>query len=177
MERPESSRIWHSLMKCRERYELFPAAAIIFRSRCPGVGGDRSYKEHKQKADAIHYLRESHAERYKAARRDLLKAMAAWNAAATLAGCLSNLWLRRFAQSGFPGSAAQSRSDLRPWARYPDKTDLLMLTDRPPLVETPLHHFLSDLTPNDAYFVRWPYAGVTHQHRPAYISALGRREL
>src|SRR6201991_499082 len=105
----------------------------------------------------------------KAARRDLLKAMAARNAAATLVGCLNNLWLRRLTQSG--------RSDLRPRARYPDKTVLLMLTDRPPLLETPLHHFLSDLTPNDAYFVRWPYAGVTHQHRPAYISALGRREL
>jgi DMSO/TMAO reductase YedYZ molybdopterin-dependent catalytic subunit len=40
------------------------------------------------------------------------------------------------------------------------KTDLLMLADRPPLLETPLHHFLSELTPNDAYFVRWHYAGL-----------------
>jgi hypothetical protein len=39
----------------------------------------------------------------KAARRDLLKAMAAWTAAATLAGCLNNLWLRQLAQSGFSG--------------------------------------------------------------------------
>jgi len=91
----------------------------------------------------------------KAARRDLLKAIAAWTAAATLAGCLNNLWLRQLAQSGFSGRAAQSRSDLRPWARYPEKTDLMMLADRPPLLETPLHHFLSDPTPNDAYFVRW----------------------
>jgi len=44
--------------------------------------------------------------------------------------------------------------------RYPEKTDLLMLADRPPLLETPLHHFLNDLTPNDAYFVRWHYAGL-----------------
>ena len=57
-----------------------------------------------------------------------------------------------------------------PWARYPEKTDLLMLADRPPLLDTPLHHFLSDLTPNDAYFVRWHYARFT-QHRPAYVSA------
>jgi hypothetical protein len=36
MERPESSRIGHSVMKWRERNELFPAAEIMFRSRCPG---------------------------------------------------------------------------------------------------------------------------------------------
>jgi hypothetical protein len=36
MERPESLRIWHSVMKWRERHELFPAAEIIFRSLCPG---------------------------------------------------------------------------------------------------------------------------------------------
>jgi hypothetical protein len=35
--------------------------------------------------------------------------MAAWTAAATLAGCLNNLWLRRLAESGFSGRAAQSR--------------------------------------------------------------------
>lgn len=93
----------------------------------------------------------------KAARRTLLKAMAAWTATATLAGCSNNSWLRQLAQSG---SASPSRSDLRPWARYPEKADLLMLADRPPLLETPLHHFLSDLTPNDAYFVRWHYAGL-----------------
>src|ERR1700752_3486347 len=39
MERPESSRIWHSVMKWWERHELFAAAEIIFRSRCPGVKG------------------------------------------------------------------------------------------------------------------------------------------
>jgi sulfite dehydrogenase (cytochrome) subunit A len=27
-------------------------------------------------------------------------------------------------------------------------------------LETPVHHFLSDRTPNDAYFVRWHYAGL-----------------
>src|SRR5580658_597926 len=79
----------------------------------------------------------------RAARRDLWKANAARTGAATLAGCLNNLWPRHLAQSGFSGRAAQSRSDLRPWARYPEKTDLLMLADRPPLLETPLHHFIT----------------------------------
>jgi DMSO/TMAO reductase YedYZ molybdopterin-dependent catalytic subunit len=36
----------------------------------------------------------------------------------------------------------------------------MMLADRPPLLETPVDFFLQDLTPNDAYFVRWHYAGL-----------------
>jgi hypothetical protein len=32
--------------------------------------------------------------------------MAAWTAAAALAGCSNNSWLRQLAQSGFSGSAA-----------------------------------------------------------------------
>jgi DMSO/TMAO reductase YedYZ molybdopterin-dependent catalytic subunit len=39
----------------------------------------------------------------------------------------------------------------------------MMIADWPPLLETPLHYFLQDLTPNEAYFVRWHYAGLpTH---------------
>jgi hypothetical protein len=41
----------------------------------------------------------------------------------------------------------------------------MMLADRPPLLETPLHFFLQDLTPNDAYFVRW-HAGLSVMNRP-----------
>jgi DMSO/TMAO reductase YedYZ molybdopterin-dependent catalytic subunit len=44
--------------------------------------------------------------------------------------------------------------------RYPQKTDLILLTDRPPQLETPLHYFLTDLTPNEAFFVRWHLAGI-----------------
>lgn len=45
-------------------------------------------------------------------------------------------------------------------ARYPQKTDLILLTDRPPQLETPLRYFQSDLTPNDAFFVRWHLSGI-----------------
>src|SRR5215471_11251616 len=45
-------------------------------------------------------------------------------------------------------------------AHYPQKTDLILLTDRPPQLETPLKYFLTDLTPNDAFFVRWHLAGI-----------------
>src|ERR1035438_5241630 len=44
--------------------------------------------------------------------------------------------------------------------RYPQKTDLILLTDRPPQLETPLHYFQADLTPNDAFFVRWHLSGI-----------------
>ena len=44
--------------------------------------------------------------------------------------------------------------------RYPQKTDLILLTDRPPQLETPLRYFQSDLTPNEAFFVRWHLSGI-----------------
>lgn len=49
-------------------------------------------------------------------------------------------------------------------ARFPEKTELILLTDRPPQLETPMHYFRDDLTPNDAFFVRWHYEGI-----PTYI--------
>src|SRR5260370_34455162 len=44
-------------------------------------------------------------------------------------------------------------------ARFPEKTELILLTDRPPQLETPLHHFRQALTPNEAFFVRWHLEG------------------
>jgi DMSO/TMAO reductase YedYZ molybdopterin-dependent catalytic subunit len=46
------------------------------------------------------------------------------------------------------------------YVRFPEKTDLLLLTDRPPNLETPLKYFSEDLTPNDAFFVRWHLATI-----------------
>src|SRR5881296_333803 len=46
---------------------------------------------------------------------------------------------------------------------FPEKTDLILRTDRPPQLETPLHYFRQDFTPNEAFFVRWHVAGIpTH---------------
>jgi sulfite dehydrogenase (cytochrome) subunit A len=62
------------------------------------------------------------------------------------------------------GSTFDSLSDFaagsRTLARYPQKTDLILLTDRPPQLETPLSYFQTDLTPNDAFFVRWHLSGI-----------------
>jgi sulfite dehydrogenase (cytochrome) subunit A len=53
-----------------------------------------------------------------------------------------------------------SSRDLRPLAQFPGKAPLILLTDRPPQLETPLHYFREDLTPNEAHFVRWHLSGI-----------------
>jgi len=47
-----------------------------------------------------------------------------------------------------------------PLVRYPEKTDLLLLTSRPPQLETPLKFFKELVTPNEALFVRWHLANI-----------------
>lgn len=39
--------------------------------------------------------------------------------------------------------------------RFPEKTDMILLTNRPPQLETPLKYFKELITPNEAVFVRW----------------------
>jgi DMSO/TMAO reductase YedYZ molybdopterin-dependent catalytic subunit len=43
---------------------------------------------------------------------------------------------------------------------FPEKTKLILRTDRPPQLETPLHYFLEDFTPNEAFYVRWHLEGI-----------------
>jgi sulfite dehydrogenase (cytochrome) subunit A len=47
--------------------------------------------------------------------------------------------------------------------RFPEKTEMILLTDRPPQLETPLHYFRQDLAPNEAFFVRWHLEGINSQ--------------
>lgn len=44
--------------------------------------------------------------------------------------------------------------------RFPQKTELILRTDRPPQLETPLRFFREDLTPNEAFYVRWHLEGI-----------------
>jgi DMSO/TMAO reductase YedYZ molybdopterin-dependent catalytic subunit len=95
-------------------------------------------------------------------RRDFLKNAGMLGMAAFVAACKGGSIANKVIDAGVPDTRGTG-SNLRTWARYPEKSDLMMLADRPPLLETPLHYFLRDLTPNDAYFVRWHYEGVpTH---------------
>ena len=50
--------------------------------------------------------------------------------------------------------------DERKLARFPQKADLILLTSRPPQLETPLAYFRELVTPNDALFVRWHLANI-----------------
>jgi DMSO/TMAO reductase YedYZ molybdopterin-dependent catalytic subunit len=43
----------------------------------------------------------------------------------------------------------------RPIVRYPEKTDLVLVTARPPQLETPMSYFDRAITPNEAFFVRY----------------------
>jgi sulfite dehydrogenase (cytochrome) subunit A len=56
-----------------------------------------------------------------------------------------------------PGAGAVDDPILvgRPVVRYPEKTDLIVLTARPPQLETPMRYFDRAITPNDAFFVRY----------------------
>jgi sulfite dehydrogenase len=65
------------------------------------------------------------------------------------------------------GDNWSSGLDLRPLARFPEKVPMIRLTDRPPQLETPLHYFREDFTPNDAFFVRWHFAGIPTEVRAA----------
>jgi sulfite dehydrogenase (cytochrome) subunit A len=62
--------------------------------------------------------------------------------------------------SGRMASVLAAPSDSVDLARFPEKTELILLTDRPPQLETPLHYFRQDLTPNEAFFVRWHLEGI-----------------
>jgi len=49
----------------------------------------------------------------------------------------------------------------RPLAKFPQKRELIVQSTRPPILETPFNVFDgSELTPNDAFYVRWHLAGV-----------------
>src|SRR2546423_10632675 len=65
-----------------------------------------------------------------------------------------------WADTAKPGASAPGAARKLPLARYPEKTDLILLTDRPPQLETPIKYFRHDLTPNDAFFVRWHLSGI-----------------
>lgn len=59
----------------------------------------------------------------------------------------------------------------RPLVAFPQKRPLIMLSPRPPLLETPFSIFNeSVLTPNDAFYVRWHLSGI-----PTTVDAVTHR--
>lgn len=58
------------------------------------------------------------------------------------------------------GAPTPPEEDIERLVRFPGKAPLRLLTDRAPQLETPLHYFRQDFTPNEAFFVRWHLEGV-----------------
>ncbi len=46
------------------------------------------------------------------------------------------------------------------WVKPDGKDSMLLLTERPPNIETALKYFLQDYTPNKVFFVRWHLSGL-----------------
>ncbi len=54
-----------------------------------------------------------------------------------------------------------------PLARFPGKVPMRVVNDRPPCLETPWRYFRHDLTPNDAFYVRWHLQAIPTAVDPA----------
>jgi sulfite dehydrogenase (cytochrome) subunit A len=72
----------------------------------------------------------------------------------TAAGAGALLLSRRI--SGAQSPASSTNADLG--IHFPEKTSLILHAERPPNLEMPLKYLADDLTPNDAFFVRWHLA-------------------
>src|SRR6201998_2389569 len=81
-------------------------------------------------------------------RRGFLQLLGASGAAALTASC------------NRVSAVAGTSPGLARLVRFPEKTEMFLLTDRPPQLETPIHYFRQDLTPNEAFFVRWHLEGI-----------------
>lgn len=90
-------------------------------------------------------------------RRYFLEALGAFSTLAAVGG--GGLFLpatRAWAAGGKTDPILASR----PIVRYPEKTDLIVLTARPPQLETPMKYFDRAITPNDAFFVRYHFVSI-----------------
>jgi DMSO/TMAO reductase YedYZ molybdopterin-dependent catalytic subunit len=85
-------------------------------------------------------------------RRDLLQALGLTGAALALGGVAR----ADEAMPPFTGPGANPHwGSVGPYVALPGKVPMLQLTDRPVQLETPRAWFLSPITPNAAFFVRW----------------------
>lgn len=75
-------------------------------------------------------------------RRQLMR----WAGQASVVGLIT-------AGCGERGRVAENRDDVL--ARFPGKVAMRVINDRPPCLETPWRYFQHDLTPNEAFYVRW----------------------
>ena len=53
------------------------------------------------------------------------------------------------------GSNNNAKTPANQLVKYPEKKEMILLTDRPPQLETPLKIFREDITPSEYFFARW----------------------
>lgn len=74
---------------------------------------------------------------------------------------IGSLALAGSAQAAYPRIVQPFENGERPLVAFPQKRPLIVLTPRPPQLETPFAVFDEGiLTPNDAFFVRWHNADI-----------------
>jgi sulfite dehydrogenase len=75
-------------------------------------------------------------------RRQLLR----WSRIAGFAALLGNGCSRRIEEAA---------TEAEPYLRFPGKVAMRVVNDRAPCLETPWRYYREDLTPNEAFYVRW----------------------
>ncbi len=68
--------------------------------------------------------------------------------------------LNACSQTGDQNKNGVTNSTKNIMVKAPGKKPMLLLTDRPYNLETPLKYFLKDFTPNDVFFIRWHLANL-----------------
>ena len=92
-------------------------------------------------------------------RRQFIRVAGAVSGGALLASCKKESASDTSTPTTAPAAATPVVAE-REMVQMGEKASLIMLTDRPPQLETPLKYFESDLTPNEAFFVRWHLANI-----------------
>ncbi len=84
-----------------------------------------------------------------------------------LAGTAGLLGLRAAAQDSVILPFANGE---RPLVKYPGKRPLMVVTSRPPQLETPFSVFNEDvITPNDAFFVRYHLSNIPTSDQSGHV--------
>lgn len=83
-----------------------------------------------------------HLHAFALTRRHLLR----WGGIAGFAALLGNGCSRRIEEAA---------TEAEPYLRFPGKVAMRVVNDRAPCLETPWRYYREDLTPNEAFYVRW----------------------
>jgi sulfite dehydrogenase len=93
-------------------------------------------------------------------RREFIRVAGAVGGGALLSSCKKESASDTSTPTTAPAATTQPVVAEREMVQMGEKASLIMLTDRPPQLEMPLKYFESDLTPNEAFFVRWHLANI-----------------